>query len=277
MNDFLRGVYDLHIHTAPDVVPRKCTDLEAARRMLAAGMNGGAIKCHYLDTAARAALLREQFPQLNIVGGVVLNRSVGGLNPCAVERTAQAGGKLVWFPTLEAREYQRFRHRGDSTADLSSYIPVCDENGRLLPTALDVLNVAVQYRMVVGTGHIGPSEGMALVREGQRKGCTMLLTHADNPADQYTIEQQLEAVRLGAVVEHSFFTTYYGRTPIEEIARQIRAVGCENVILTTDFGQPKSPFFDEGLAQYASLLFKSGFTPDELRQMMSQNPRRIIS
>lgn len=245
--------------------------------MLAAGMGGGAIKCHYLDTAARAALLQEQFPQLNIVGGITLNRSVGGLNPSAVERTAQASGKLLWFPTLDAHAYQRFQHHSDPAADLSRYIPICDENGRLLPAALDVLNVAAQYRMVVGTGHIGPSEGMALVQEGHRKGCTMILTHADNPADQYSIEQQLEAVRLGAMVEHSFFTTYYGRTPIDEIARQIRAVGCENVILTTDFGQPKSPFFDEGMAQYARLLLENGFTPDELRQMMCQNPWRIIS
>jgi len=277
MNDLLRGAYDLHIHTAPDVVPRKCTDLEAARRMLAAGMGGGAIKCHYLDTAARAALLREQFPQLNIVGGVVLNRSVGGLNPCAVERTAQAGGKLLWFPALESREYQRFQQRSDPTSDLSSYIPVCDESGCLLPAALDILDAAAQYQMVVCTGHIGPSEGMALVREGQRKGCTIVLTHADNPADQYSTAQQIEAVRLGAVVEHSFFTTYYGRTPIEEIERQIRVVGCENVILTTDFGQPKSPFFDEGMAQYAHLLLENGFTPDELRQIMCQNPRRTLS
>jgi hypothetical protein len=277
MNDLLRGVYDLHIHTAPDVVPRKCSDLEAAQRMLATGMSGGAIKCHYLDTAARAVLLHEQFPQLNIVGGITLNRSVGGLNPSAVERTAQAGGKMLWFPTLEAREYQRYHRPNDPDADLSHYISACDENGHLLPAALDVLDAAAQYQMVVGTGHIGALEGMELVREGQHKGCTMVLTHADNPADQYTIEQQMEAVRLGAVVEHSFFTTYYGRTSIEEIVRQIRAVGCENVILTTDFGQPKSPFFDEGMAQYAHLLLENGFTLDELRQIMCQNPRRILS
>lgn len=245
--------------------------------MIAAGMGGGAIKCHYLDTAARARLLKEQFPQLNIVGGIVLNLSVGGLNPCAVERTAQAGGKMLWFPTLEAREYQRFQNREKLTADLSRYIPVCDESGQLFPATLDVLDVAAQYRMVVGTGHIGPLEGMALVQAGHLKGCTMILTHADNPADQYTIEQQIEAVRLGAFVEHSFFTVYYGRTPIEEIAQQIRAVGCENVILTSDFGQPRSPFFDEGMEQYSELLLQNGFTPDEIRQMTCQTPKQIIS
>ena len=95
MNELLRGLYDMHIHTAPDVVARKCSDLEAAQRMLAAGMRGGAIKSHYLDTAGRAQLLKEQFPTLHIVGGITLNRSVGGLNPCAAERSAQAGGKML--------------------------------------------------------------------------------------------------------------------------------------------------------------------------------------
>ena len=32
MEDLLKGAYDLHIHTAPDVVQRKCGDLELARR-----------------------------------------------------------------------------------------------------------------------------------------------------------------------------------------------------------------------------------------------------
>lgn len=277
MDKLLQGAYDLHIHTSPDVTSRKCSDLEAARRMLAAGMAGGAIKCHYLDTAARAALLREQFPQLDIVGGIVLNRSVGGLNPDAVERTAQAGGKLVWFPTLEAREYQRYHHRAEPEADLSRFVPVCGEDGKLLPAALDVLDAAAQYQLVVGTGHIGPHEGMALVRECTHRSCQMVLTHADNPADRYTLEQQVEAVRLGAMVEHCFFTTYYDRTPIEEISRQIRAVGCENVLLTTDFGQPESPCFDEGLSRYAHLLLVQGFTEKELRQMLHDNPARIIS
>lgn len=276
MDELLQGLYDMHIHTAPDVVPRKCSDLEAAKRMLDAGMRGGAIKSHYLDTAGRAMLLREQFPTLRIVGGITLNRSVGALNPCAAERSAQAGGKMLWFPTLEAREYQRYQHRNDPDADLSPYIPVCDENGKLLPAALDVLDVAAQYKLAVGTGHIGSLEGMELVREGRRRGCTMVLTHCDNPANQYSVEQQIEAAKLGAVIEHSYLTTYWDRTPIEALASQIRAVGCENVLLTTDFGQVKSDYFDEGLARYARLLLDVGFTREELRQMMQETPERLI-
>ena len=61
--------------------------------------DGGAIKSHYLDTAGRAGILRELYPELTIVGGIVLNCSVGGINPAAAERSAQAGGRMLWFRT----------------------------------------------------------------------------------------------------------------------------------------------------------------------------------
>jgi hypothetical protein len=276
MNDMMKGVYDLHVHTSPDVVPRKCSDIELGRRLAAAGMAGCALKSHYFDTAARAGLLQEQFPQLRVVGGVVLNRSVGGVNPEAVERCAQAGGKMVWFPTVESRSFQAFQYRENPTPDLSHLLTVLDEDGMLIPQAVEVLEISAQYGMAVGTGHLSAREGMALVAEAARVGCQIVLTHADNPADQYTVEQQKEAVRQGAFVEHCFFTTYFNRTPIEEIAAQIRAVGCGHVILTTDFGQPKAPYSDEGMAQYTDMLLKQGFSSEELLKMMSINPQYLI-
>lgn len=276
MRELLNGVYDLHIHTAPDVVPRKCSDLELARRLVDRGMAGCAIKCHYFDTAARAGLLMEQFPQLDVAGGVTLNRSVGGVNPDAVERSAQAGGRMVWFPTLEARAYQRYQHRNDPEADLSRSLTVCDEEGELLPQALEVLDAAARHHMVVGTGHVGAEEGMALVRAAAERSCTIVLTHADNPADCYSLEQQEEAAALGAYVEHCFFTTFHGRTPIGEIARQIRAVGCDRVLLTTDFGQLNSLYSDEGMEEYARQLLAEGFSREELETMMCRTPRHLL-
>lgn len=276
MSKILQGAYDFHIHTSPDVVQRKCTDLELARRLEAAGMAGCVVKCHYGDTAARAALLREQFPKLDIAGGVVLNRSAGGINPQAVERSAQMGGKIVWFPTLEAYSYQKFHHGAEPGFDLSPFIYILNEKGKLIPQALEVLDMAAKYHLIVATGHIGAQEGMEVVREAAERGCKILVTHADNPADQYTVEQQKEAVKLGAMIEHCFFTTFYDRTPIEQIAREIRAVGCENVVLSTDFGQIKSPYCDKGIALYAQQLEGQGFSEQELRMMFCENPERLL-
>ena len=259
LNHLLKGAYDMHIHTAPDVTPRKCDDLELARRLQAAGMAGSAIKSHYMDTSGRAALLQKLYPELTFAGGVTLNRSLGGVNPQAVERMAQMGGKMLWFPTLEARSYQHFHHAGDGTG-LSQFLTVLDEDGKLL------------------TGHLSAREGLALVREARRlDGLQMVLTHADNPADQYTLEQQQQAVRAGAMVEHCYFTTYYNRVSAQEIARQIQGVGPEHVILSTDFGQVKSPYSDEGMLGYMEALYACGVSEDALVQMTRTNPQRLIA
>lgn len=276
MNDLLQGVYDLHIHTSPDVSPRRCGDLELAQRLQNAGMAGCAIKSHFADTAGRAAVLRTLFPNLDIAGGIALNRSAGGINPQAVERTAQMGGKMLWFPTLEGLEYQRYRH-GSDKVDPASFLTVFDQDGRLLPQVYEVLEVASHYDMVVGTGHLSAREGLAVVQAARERGVThIVLTHADNPANQYTVEQQLQAVRMGAMVEHCYFTTYYQRTSQEEIARQIRAVGCDSVILSTDFGQVNSPYSDEGMLEYMQRLLECGISRESLVQMTHRNPYQLL-
>lgn len=277
MSYLLNGAYDLHFHTAPDVCERKCSDLTAAKRWKAAGMKGGLIKCHYADTTGRAAILRELFPDLNIAGGLVLNRQAGGLNPQAAERCGQAGGRFLWFPTLDAHCYQSFRHGQDIGCDPSPYLSILDCDGRLLPQVYEIFEVVKQYDMILCTGHLGSAEGITLLREASRLGVKrMAVTHADNPANLYSLDEQKECVALGAVIEHSYFTTYYNRTSWEELISQIRAVGASRIYLTTDFGQPDSPFSDEGMALYAAGLLEHGSTERELELMMCRNPEELL-
>lgn len=277
MNNLLNGAYDLHFHTAPDVNERKCSDLTAAKRWKAAGMKGGLIKCHYADTTGRAAVLRELFPELTVVGGLVLNRQAGGLNPVAVERCGQAGGRFLWFPTLDARCYQSFRRGHDTGCDLSSYLSILDGDGRLLPQVYEIFEAVKQYGMILCTGHLGPAEGMILLREASRCGIKrMVITHADNPANRYSLEEQRECVSMGAVVEHSYFTTYYNRTSWEDLTAQIHGIGASHIYLTTDFGQTESPFSDEGMELYANGLLEHGITPEELDLMIRRNPEELL-
>lgn len=276
MHDFPKGTYDFHLHSAPDVVRRKLDDLELGQRLVAAGMKGCVLKFHHGETATRAALLKQRFPGLNIAGGVVLNHAAGGLNPRAVEVCAGLGGRIVWFPTMDSRTYQAFHQAKHPDLDLNTMIPILMEDGELNPAVEPVLRAAARHGMIVATGHISSEEGMALVRRGAALGCKMLLTHAALPSNRYSQAQLTEAVALGATVEFCFFTPYYNRTPIEEIAADIRHIGCENVILGTDFGQPDSPYPDEGIAMFAAALRKLGFRDEELLQMLSENQEKLM-
>ena len=102
MRELIQGAYDLHVHTAPDVLPRRLDDFEMAQRVMDSGMAGFAMKSHYFCTGERAAMTRKLYPECDAVGTITLNGSVGGINPAAVEMAARAGTKLVWFPTSDS-------------------------------------------------------------------------------------------------------------------------------------------------------------------------------
>ena len=78
VRSLLRGAYDMHVHSAPDVLPRKFGDLELAQRTVACGMAGFVLKSHYTCTADRATLIRQLFQSVRAFGALALNNSIGG-------------------------------------------------------------------------------------------------------------------------------------------------------------------------------------------------------
>jgi hypothetical protein len=51
-------------------------------------MRGLVLKNHYEPTASLAYIVRKEVPGIEILGGIDLNLSVGGMNPTAVEHMA---------------------------------------------------------------------------------------------------------------------------------------------------------------------------------------------
>jgi hypothetical protein len=99
--ELLRGAYDTHMHISPDVVPRIVDDVTLARRFADLGMDGFVLKSHYNSTAERAAVVRAAVPGVRVLGAIVLNRAVGGMNPLAVEVAGREGARTVWLPTVD--------------------------------------------------------------------------------------------------------------------------------------------------------------------------------
>ena len=53
----VRGAFDLHVHIAPDVPPRRIDDVSLARRFVESGLGGFGLKSHYTSTAERAQVV----------------------------------------------------------------------------------------------------------------------------------------------------------------------------------------------------------------------------
>jgi hypothetical protein len=67
-----------------------------------------------------------------------------------------------------------------------------------------------------------------------------------------------------------------GTIPFDEFAARIRAVGPENVVLSTDLGQAANPVPAVGFATSVTRLLEAGFTQRELDFMIRRNPARIL-
>src|SRR6266480_4779341 len=79
--NLVSGAYDLHVHVAPDVMRRRVTDVQLARRCWDAGLAGFVLKSHYVPTAERAAVVNEALGgEVQVLGALALNASVGGMN-----------------------------------------------------------------------------------------------------------------------------------------------------------------------------------------------------
>src|ERR1700677_2889518 len=111
----IQGGYDLQVHVAPDVIARRIDDLDLAKEFLAGGLKGFVLKSHYFPTAERAAVVTKAVPGIRAYGAIVLNHSIGGLNPVAVELAGRSGCRIVWMPTVDAGMQTAGRLRGSDT------------------------------------------------------------------------------------------------------------------------------------------------------------------
>jgi microsomal dipeptidase-like Zn-dependent dipeptidase len=67
-----------------------------------------------------------------------------------------------------------------------------------------------------------------------------------------------------------------GCVPFETIERAITETGVENTVLSTDLGQPDTPPRVDGVRRYAECLRSTGFSVDQIRTMMKENPERLL-
>jgi hypothetical protein len=282
-HELLKGACDIHVHAAPDISPRAQDVLDVARAAAEAGMSGLGIKDHTTSTAGRVFALNRMHPAgPHYFSSVALNPPVGGLNPCAVRAALRAGVDIVYFPTYAAQ------HHVETLGTPSLPLPdrgfrglsILDETGILLPQVELIVDWIARFDGVLATGHLSPRESLALLRFVRGRDVRrMIVTHASEPVPSMSVEDQLEAAALGAFIEHSFFAVTAGcprAISLEHLRDQIRAVGPEHIILSSDFGQPANGPAVAGFAHYLDKLHRLGVSSEDLRQMTVENPQKLL-
>lgn len=275
VGDLVHGCIDLHVHMSPDPHGERRFDaIQLAVAAREAGMGGVVMKSHSYPTAPIVYAASQIVKEIGLFGSLVLNKEVGGINPDAAEVSGRLGAKIVWMPTSSAKSSRiAARHGGKG-------ISVFDENGRLIPAVYDVLDVIRQFDMALGTGHLGREESFAVIDAAREKGIRKIIyTHAmSTVAGPLSVEEQIEAVRRGAVIEHcalSLMPSFERQAP-EAMAEAIKATSPAHCVVSTDFGQAGNPSPPEGMRLVISLLLQCGIGQSEVELMVKTNPAQLL-
>jgi hypothetical protein len=291
--ELVRGAYDVHIHVAPDVMRRRVDDVTLAGRFAAVGMAGFVLKSHYVPTAERAEVVNRVQDGARALGAITLNASVGGLNPIAVEIAGRGGAKFVWLPTVDSanqRACQASEPAGAKPpmwaalqADLREQgmaadpVDVLDADGKVLEKTRQVLRLIAKHDMVLATGHLHADEIAAVVGAAAEEGVPrVVVTHPEFTSQRIELRRQRELAQKGALLERCFTTPYTGKVDWDLWFHNIREVGPEHSVVSSDLGQPFNPPVEDGLALCADRLLDNGFTEEEVRVMTVHNSRWLV-
>lgn len=282
----VEGAIDIHIHTNPDLLNRIGDDRDIVRKAKASGMLGVQLKGHSESTVSRARLIGQEFPEVNVFGGIVLNRYVGGINPYAVEASLRNGGKTVWMPTVDANHHaKKYGRTGRySVQELDSKgskigISVLKKNGDLIDELIEILDLINEYNAVLGTSHLSPEEIIKLIDTAkERKVEKICLTHPFVKVPGVDLDFLKIVVPKGVFAEFGYctITPMWANAKVDQVRESIQALGAENCIIMSDGGQVHNPWPHEGLRIFAQSLHEKGITPKELERMMITNPKQIM-
>lgn len=280
------GVIDMHVHSHPDVFGRNMDDIDVAQLAKARGMRGILLKNHVAETASRAALVMKVVPGIEVFGGVVLNKAVGGINPDAVEwmhRTYGGRGKVVWLPTFESDKHVKTLSKPDAVG-----LTVAP-NGQVSPQMEAILKIIARENLVLATGHVHPEEILAVVKRGRELGVkNMLVTHGLTNVPGLTMAQAKQVVDMGGVIEICFlqfragpnaplaFLTHWTQINAKHAAQAVKELGAKGLVISSDLGQSANMTHPDGIEVAIAEMKKEGVSDADIDVMMRKNPARLL-
>ena len=235
-------------------------------------------KCHSTPSAGRTPLVQEALNEYarqtdqkatRIIGGVVLNHCVGGINPHAVEACAKFGGRYVWLPSVHASHH--FRVQGKKCG-----IPVLDDRKKLLPELKAVLKLISENDLILGLAHQSTEERFIIVKAAKKLGVKRI--SADHPQgliNKMTVAQMTEMARLGVYmcIQNQ---TIFSHELNEETLEMIRKVPLERLVYGSDLSQWGAPHPLDGIRLLLEVLLKFAVPKSRLKKIFSENPRRLL-
>jgi len=285
--NILKGGIDMHIHGYPEALVDTGWDFAwMAKQAYDAGMRAIVCKSMHSDTAPMAYFVQQivdKYAQeknsethpFNVCGGVVLNWSVGGLNPVAAETSAKLGAKIIWLPSHDASHHMKVLE------EKTKGIDVLDANDKPVPELIEIFKIVAKYNIILDLDHTGTKERFIMTEEAQKYGVKkILLTHPQWNVNRMSIDQMVEISKLGAYIGLYLYSAFpHFNNPTcdrTEVIRIIEKVGPEKCVMATDFGSMLNPPPVEGMKLYIRLLLAMGISEKDIKTMLVTNSSKLL-
>jgi hypothetical protein len=287
IENLLIGAVDLHCHSGPSPMPRRITHAEAASQADQAGFRAVVAKCHYHDTVTDILAMAPLLENLNvkIFGGIALNSQNGGLNPYAVDRSLQMGGKVVWFPTISSKAHLDHSahdaaaqgHFQPSGMMQSDEVSIFGDDGDVKPVVHQIIRQAKDAGACISTGHLDHEAARAVVESSVKVGHTQVVVSHPNFIAGIRPQQAAYLAELGATIEHDIAMYYDDNLfDLAELLDWIDVIGPERTSLASDLGQVGNPLPIDGYRHILGRLLDSGVSEKAIQLMVRDNPARLI-
>lgn len=257
----MQNWFDGHVHAAPDVIARRCDDVDLVQHYLDTQARGFVLKAHHESTVGRAASARRT-SGLDVVGGVALNHATGGISPATVFATLRAGGRIVWMPTADAaihaeRDQPRLCDLDSRVSAATLALPPA--NPAVADDVRRILDLIAEYDAVLATGHISADEVFWLVEAARTHGVRRILaTHPSYVVPGLGCADIADLAAAGVHIEITAHQLLHQPGCTAELLAAVASAAGSRLILTSDVGQPNSPLPAEALEMLTGALSAAG-------------------
>jgi len=287
----LKGAVDIHMHPGPDIGGQRRLDfIEAAQQAREVGMKAIVFKPLSYPTTDRAYAAMKAVPGIEVFGGIMLDRAVGGLNPKAVKTAVeQCKAKVVYFPVFFSA-YSVSRSAGSKLysmrlkqlgADPSEKgITILGRGDTILPEVEEILNIIAENKgTILDTAHLSPKESLILIEEARKRGVEKItVSHPTAAIIDATPGEQKEMARRGAYLVQTCAQLFHmpeAEDP-HKILEAIKAAGPEHCCMATDCGHINYPAPVEALRIFIRIMMGMGLTEAQINTMIKENPAKIL-
>lgn len=303
VDEILKGVIDVHVHGAPlgAWLAGRPSMVQTCIKASEAGMKALVFKDHNTMTNNCALVIQEfldemkkakeeegeVFEPVQVFGGIVLNSTVGGMNPKAVETALGYGAcKEVWLPSLDAAHQRAAMGLEGGT--------LVAEGGEPTPEMKKILDVIADFnknsdgdRCSLSACHVSNEEKFVVLDYIKKKGMDVdvMIDHVTQELTIATPEEAKELIDKGAYLQFAecscvpwpgmqdwIIAFDYSMNLIKEL---IKEKGPGQLVLITDAGQPGNEPV-AGWKMFIKTLLAQGITEAEINVMAKEVPAKIL-